>query len=90
MPKINGSHTTSNFRKKFEKLPIEIRLLATNKILVFEKNFLHPGLNTHKLKGHLSNFWSFYITKSYRVLFKFLKNNGVIYYDIDDHDIYKK
>jgi len=50
---------------------------------------LHPSLNTHKLKGELSTFWSFYITNNYRVLFRFLKNNEVIYYDVDTHDIYR-
>ncbi|MBU4369478.1 type II toxin-antitoxin system RelE/ParE family toxin [Patescibacteria group bacterium] len=56
---------------------------------MFENNPFHPGLNTHKLKGELSAFWSFYINDNFRVLFRFLKNNEVIYYDIDTHDIYR-
>lgn len=89
MSKINKAHGTSYFEKKFEKLPQHIQKIAAQKILFFENNPFHPGLNTHKLKGHLFSFWSFYINDKYRVLFRFLKNNEVIYYDIDTHNIYK-
>ena len=89
MPKISKSHSTHYFENKFRKLPQNLQKLAAKKILLFENNPSHPGLNTHKLKGALSHFWAFYITKNYRVLFRFLKNNVVIYYDIDTHDIYK-
>ena len=90
MPKINKSYTTPNFEDAFKKLSEEIKKIAKTKIILFEDNFLHPGLKTHKLKGPLSNFWAFSITKNYRVLFRFLEDNEVIYYDIDTHDIYKK
>lgn len=56
---------------------------------MFENNPLHPGLETHKLKGPLAEFWSFSVNKKFRVLFRFLGNNAVLYYDIDTHDIYK-
>ncbi len=90
MPKISKSHINRKFEKKFSKLPENIRKIAAKKIFLFEKNPFHPGLKTHKLKGGLSKFWSFYINAdNYRVMFIFLKNNEVIYYDIDTHDIYK-
>jgi mRNA-degrading endonuclease RelE of RelBE toxin-antitoxin system len=89
MPKINKSHSTSHFEKKFRKLPQNIQKVAVKKILLFENNSFYPSLNTHKLKGELSYFWSFYINENFRVLFRFLKNNEVIYYDIDSRDIYK-
>ena len=89
MPKISKSHVTPFFEDKFRKLPKNLQKIAARKILLFENNPLHPSLNTHKLKGALSHFWAFYVNKNYRVLFRFLKNNEVIYYDIDTHDIYK-
>jgi len=89
MPKISKSHSTPYFENKFRRLPKNLQKIAARKILLFENNPFHPSLNTHKLKGPMSKFWSFYINKSYRVLFRFLKNNEVIYYDIDTHDIYK-
>ncbi len=89
MPKISKSYTTPYFEKKFTKLPKDLQKIAIRKILLFENNPFHPSLHTHKLKGPLSEFWSFYINKNFRVLFRFLKNNEVVYYDIDTHDIYK-
>ena len=89
MPKISKSHTTPRFENNFKKLLKNIQKVAVKKVLLFENNPLHPGLNTHKLKGSLSRFWSFYITCEYRILFRFLKNNEVIYYDIGTHEIYK-
>jgi mRNA-degrading endonuclease RelE of RelBE toxin-antitoxin system len=90
MAKISRSHTTPFFAKKFKKLPAEIQEAAAKKILLFEDNPFHPGPRTHKLKGELSGYWSFYITREkYRVLFRFLPANEVIYYDIDTHDIYR-
>jgi len=89
MPKISKSHTTPRFENKFRRLPDDIQKITARKILLFENNPFHPGLNTHKLKGSLSKFWSFYVTKNYRVFFRFLENNEAIYYDVDTHDIYK-
>ncbi len=90
MPKISKSSTTPRFEKSFINLSLEIRTLAEKKIMLFESDFLHSSLRVHKLKGPLSDFWAFSIAKSYRVLFRFLKENEVIYYDIGPHDIYKK
>jgi len=89
MPKINKSHTTLYFERKFGKAPKNLQKIAARKILLFENNPSHPGLNTHKLNAPLADFWSFYVNNSWRVLFRFLKNNEVIYYDIDTHNIYK-
>lgn len=89
MPKIVRSHTTPYFEKQFNRLPKNLQKTAVRKLLLFENNPFHPGLNTHKLKGGLSAFWSFYINNNFRVLFRFLKNREVIYYDVDTHDIYK-
>jgi plasmid maintenance system killer protein len=89
MPKISKSHSTPYFEKKFERLPKNLQKIAARKILLFENNPFHPSLNTHKLRGPLNKFWSFYINKNFRVLFRFLKNAEVVYYDIDTHAIYK-
>ncbi|HDH31238.1 MAG TPA: type II toxin-antitoxin system mRNA interferase toxin, RelE/StbE family [Candidatus Wolfebacteria bacterium] len=89
MPKITKSHITPYFEKQFEKLPKNLQKIAARKLLLFEGNSSHPSLNTHKLKGALSGFWAFSINDNFRVMFRFLKNNEVIYYDIDTHNIYK-
>jgi mRNA-degrading endonuclease YafQ of YafQ-DinJ toxin-antitoxin module len=89
MPKIIKSHTTPHFEKQFNCLSKNFQKIAAKKLLLFEGNPFHPGLNTHKLKGELSSFWSFCINDNFRVLFRYLKDSEVIYYDIDTHDIYK-
>ena len=89
MPKISKSHTTELFEKQFERLDQRVQKIAARKVLLFENNPFHPSLNTHKLKGALDSLWAFYVNEKYRILFKFLRDNEVIYYDIDTHDIYR-
>lgn len=89
MPKILKSFTSPSFENSLDKLEKKIQETAMRKIAVFENNFLHPSLRAHKLHGELSRFWAFSVTKSYRILFKFLKDNEVVYCDIGDHDMYK-
>lgn len=88
--KILRSHTTPQFEEDFLKLPKKAQLKSKRKILLFENNTFHAGLDTHKLKGVLSNFWSFSIDKNYRVIFRFLPNQEAIYYRIGLHDIYRE
>jgi addiction module RelE/StbE family toxin len=82
-------HSTSEFEKSFSKLPIHIQNLAEKKDKWFRKNAFDPRLHTHKLKGELEGYWSYYINFQYRVLFRFIDNDEVIYYDIGTHDIYR-
>lgn len=89
MAKIAKSHISPYFKKQFNKLPNNFQKIAAKKLLLFENNSFHPSLNTHKLKGHLSSYWSFYVNDNYRIMFRFLKNNEMIYYDIDTHNIYQ-
>lgn len=89
MTKIGEIHYTPDFKKAYQKLPKNIQRVVDRKDALFRKNPYHPSLRTHKLKGPLKNLWSFYVTKSYRVLFEFLNKNKVIFYDIGTHEIYK-
>jgi proteic killer suppression protein len=56
---------------------------------MFRENPFHPSLRTHKLKGKYKNFYSYSVTRDYRVLFRFLNGDKVIFYDIGTHEIYK-
>jgi plasmid maintenance system killer protein len=82
-------HSTSEFEKSFRKLPVHIQDLATKKDKWFRQDAFDRRLHTHKLKGELSGYWSYYINRQYRILFRFLNGGEVIYYDIGTHDIYK-
>lgn len=82
-------HSTSEFEKSFSKLPVGIQGLATKKDKWFRHDALDPRLHTHKLKGELDGYWSYYVNHRYRVLFRFLDGKEVVYYDIGTHNIYR-
>ena len=82
-------HITSDFEKSFKKLPKPIKKITEEKDKKFRINAFAPNLKTHKLKGELNGFYSYSINHQYRILFRFLENSEVIYYDVGTHDIYK-
>lgn len=88
--KILHSYTTPQFESDFLKIPEKIKLKACKKIKLFEKDCFNRTLKTHKLKGIIKHFWSFSIDDNYRVIFRFLHNQEVIYYRIGLHKIYKE
>ncbi len=81
-------HVSSDFTHAFQKLPFHIQRLAIKKDNLFRAYPFHPQLRCHKLKGELEGFWSYSVNYSYRVLFRFITNKEVLYYDIGTHDIY--
>lgn len=82
-------HVALNFTRAFRRLPSQLQNLASKKDQRFRSSPFHPGLRTHKLKGELEGFWSYSINNSYRVLFRFISDQEVLYYDIGTHDIYR-
>lgn len=87
--KIEKIHFTPRFFKSFEKLPYSVQKIAKKKDKLFRQNPFDPRLHTHKLKGELSGAWSYYVNRDYRILFRFIKQDEVLYYDIGTHEIYK-
>ncbi|MBI2415580.1 MAG: type II toxin-antitoxin system RelE/ParE family toxin [Candidatus Kerfeldbacteria bacterium] len=81
-------NVTSEFTKSFRKLPNNIQLQAIRKDTLFRTNVFYPSLKTHKLKGDLTGFWSYSVNYSYRILFRFVNDHEVLYYDIGTHSIY--
>lgn len=86
---ITTVHITSDFTKSFKKLPRNIQERAENKDRLFREEPFQPSLKTHALRGALEGYLSYSINFHYRVLFKFLGQQTVIYYDIGTHEIYK-
>jgi len=90
MPRqIYRVHSTSDFEKSFRKLPAIIQDLAEKKHKLFHIDAFDPCLHTHKLKGELEGFWAYSVNYQYRIMFKFIDDNTVLYYDIGTHDIYR-
>lgn len=82
-------HLTSDFQKSFRRLPKGIQCLAERKDQYFRLDAFDLRLSTHKLKGDLAGYWAYSVNYQYRILFAFLGNNEVIYYDIGTHQIYR-
>lgn len=82
-------HSTSEFEKSYRKIPRHIQDLAEKKDKWFRNDAFDVRLHTHKLKGELEGYCSYYINRQYRILFRFINANEVVYYDIGTHDIYK-
>jgi mRNA-degrading endonuclease RelE of RelBE toxin-antitoxin system len=80
---------TEKFVLQFESLPKKIQNLAERKIRLFEQNQKHPSLNVHQLHGPLAKFFSFYIDKSYRVVFEYGSSNTVYFLKIGNHEVYR-
>ena len=90
MPKpIGRIHLTSDFQKAFRKIPTRIQDLTEKKNRWFRLDAFDKRLHTHRLRGELEGFWSYWVNYQYRILFRFLKEDEVIYYDIGTHEVYR-
>ena len=80
---------TSEFTKAFQRIPVRIQDLAEKKDNWFRRDAFDSRLHTHRLGGALKDYWSYYINRKYRILFRFINGDEVLYYDIGTHDIYE-
>lgn len=79
---------SSRFAKRYKKLPSKIQDILEVKEAVFRENPFDSRLKTHKLRGIFSNYWSFSVDYSYRVIFAFVDKEMVKFLTVGDHDIY--
>lgn len=77
------------FAREYKKIPMHIKDLAEKKEKIFRKNPFDSRLKTHKLKGELSEFYSFSINQKYRIIFDIPDNNTARFYRIGTHDVYE-
>ena len=80
---------SSQFIKSLKRLPENIAILFEGKQSFFMINPFNSLLKTHKLTGKLSQYYSFSITNSYRIIFYFISNNKAFFINIGTHEIYK-
>lgn len=86
---IKRADPSSHFTRSFAKLPPGIQKKVVAKVTLFETNPQHSSLKTHKLKGELKDRWSFNVDWRYRVVFKFVNGDRVVYLDVGDHKVYR-
>lgn len=86
---IKKIYPTSHFIKAYQKLPQNIKETAERKEKIFLENPFDLRLKTHKLKGKLKSYYSYSINYQYRILFRFIDKESVIYFDVGTHEVYK-
>ena len=86
---IKTIYYSSQFLRSYKKINHSQKILAKQKEIILRKNVFDTILKTHKLTGKLSEYWSFSLTYSDRVIFKFIDNETILFIDIGDHSIYK-
>ncbi len=82
-------YTALQFKKSVKKIPSRVQVSFQKKLKLFRQDPFHRSLKTHRLSGKMKDYYSFSITYSYRVLFKFLDKNRALFIDIGTHEIYK-
>ena len=78
-----------SFLRGFKKLSPEVRKTASEKEDVFIDNSFEKSLKTHKLKGKLKGCYSFSVDFNYRIVFRFIDKNTVLFLLIGNHSIYQ-
>jgi addiction module RelE/StbE family toxin len=63
---------TSSFLKSARKLPKAQQNKLTKLLEILQENPFHPQLHSKALTGKLTGFYSFRITREWRVIFQFL------------------
>jgi addiction module RelE/StbE family toxin len=80
---------STRFLKSYKKLVSgrpDVAITSLQKILLFSDNPLDPTLKFHKLKGKLSDTWSFSIEENLRVLVDRKDASKYLFVDIGTHN----
>ncbi|MEK7193501.1 MAG: type II toxin-antitoxin system RelE/ParE family toxin [Patescibacteria group bacterium] len=81
---------TNEFEERYRKLPVIVRKKAEKQEILFRENPFYPSLHTEKLEPKGKQVWSFRVDKKYRIFFRFLEENKVLFLTVGPHDwIYK-
>lgn len=76
---------TSDFEKRFSKLPADIRSKVHDRLNIFSINEFDPILNNHKLKHDFEGYRSINITGDWRIIFRKLEDKVVLLYKVGTH-----
>ena len=80
----------AEFTARYKKLPATIQRKAEKQEKLFRENPHHPSLHTEKLEPQGRQMWSLRVDLKYRIIFRFIAKNKVLFLTIGPHDwIYK-
>ena len=68
---------SKNFLKSVQKLPHPIIKKLADLLVIFQENPFHSTLHVKKLVGPLAGFYSFRITRDWRIIFQFLNSETI-------------
>lgn len=88
--KINSIDYGTKYIRSFKKLPTPVKQKAREKEKLFRRNPFDPASETHKLHGKFRDYWAYSVDNKYRVIFRFLNGDQVLFFDIGLHLIYGK
>jgi len=77
------------FIRKFNKLEDDLQEEVIQKTDLFKDDKNHITLKVHKLHGKFSDRSAFSVNYKFRIAFRYISKNEVLFLDIGDHDIYK-
>jgi mRNA-degrading endonuclease RelE of RelBE toxin-antitoxin system len=81
---------TKEFEERFSQLSLSVKKKAVKQQEMFCKNPFYPSLHTEKLQPRSKKLWSIRIDKNYRIVFRHLSKNQVLFLTVGTHDwIYK-
>jgi mRNA-degrading endonuclease YafQ of YafQ-DinJ toxin-antitoxin module len=77
------------FIRKFNKLENGLQEDVFQRINLFKNRENHKMLEVHKLNGKFKEYFGFSVNYKFRIVFRYVSKNEVLFTDIGDHDIYK-
>ena len=80
---------SKKFEREYKKLPKEIKRVAEEKETMFREDPFDKKLDTHKLHGHLKEYWAFSVDDKHRIIFGFVKKGIVWFHSVGDHSVYQ-
>lgn len=77
---------TEEFEKRYRDLPKSIKKKAEKQEELFRQNPFHSSLRIEKIEPKGREVWSFRIDKRYRIIFRFINGNKVLFLTVGPHD----
>ena len=80
---------TPAFLRKLKKCDTSLQTEIKERITLFKEKDNHMKLKVHKLKGELSDHYSFSVTYSHRIVFIWNGKQTAVLLSVGSHDVYK-
>ncbi len=77
------------FVRKFNKLESGLQEDVVQKVNLFKDTKNHKVLEVHKLHGKFREYFGFSVNYKFRIVFRYVSKNEVMFADIGGHEIYK-